>query len=122
MTKSVSQPSFLAMLVSGTAVTGRDAGSPAGTRGHVTARTPNTKRVDNNMDYTAHNDDDINDNNNEDDEDDGDDEDDEMKRQRIEDWLQHLETVVLDRPPSPVIDEDVPPQSDTAIHIVYDGD
>ena len=112
MCKSVTHPSFLAMLVSGTAVAGRDA---AGVRGHVTARTPNTRQADSNAESTTNNDD--NNNNNEDDDDD-----DEMKRQRIEDWLQHLENVVLDRPASPVIDDDVPLQTDTAIHIVYDGD
>ena len=120
MTKSVSQPSFLAMLVSGTAVSGRGAGA----RGHVTAKTPNTERADNDAQCTETNDngDDNNNNNNNENDDDDDDEDDEMKRQMIEDWLQHLDTVVLDRPPSPIIDEDVPPQTDTAIHIVYDGD
>jgi len=127
MTKSVSQPSFLAMLVAGTAVTGRDAGPSAGARGHLTAKTRNTTRADNNVEYTANNDDENNNNEEEEDDngDDGggdDDDDDELKRQRIHDWLQHLETVVLDRPHSPVIDEDVPLQTDTAIHIVYEGD
>ena len=84
--------------------------------------TPNNRRVrDNNLESPTENDDD-GDNNNVAEDDNDDDEDDEMKRQRIEDWLQHLDNVVLDRPPSPVIDEDVPPQTDTAIHIVYDGD
>lgn len=117
MTKSVSHPSFLAMLVSGTAVAGRDAGPSECSRGHVAARTPNTRRGDNNVESTANSEEE---NNNDDDDDD--DEEDEMKRQRIEHWLQHLETVVLDRPSSPIIDEDVPPQTDTAIHIIYDGD
>lgn len=121
MTKSVSQPSFLAMLVSGTAVPRpRDAGPAAGTRDHVTAGIPSRTAEDNIIESTAKNDDDNNNNTNEDNNDD--DDDDEMKRQWIEDWLQHLETVVLDRPSSPVIDEDVPPQTDTAIHVVYDGD
>jgi len=117
MSKSASQPSFLAMLVSGTAVT---AARPAATcaRDHVTA---DTRRVDDNAESTAANNHNDDNNNNEDDQDD-DDEDDEMKRQRIEDWLQRLGTVVLERPPSPVIDDDVPLQTDTAIHIVYDGD
>ena len=84
--------------------------------------TPNTARADNKVESTETNDNDDNNNNKEEEEDDDDDEDDEMKRQMIQDWLQHLDTVVLDRPPTPIIDEDVPPQTDTAIHIVYDGD
>ena len=128
MTKSVSQPSFLAMLVSGTAVPGRDAGPATGARNHVTARTPNTRRVDNNVECVAnqnHADDDDNNNNKDEqqeEEEEEDDDDDVMKRQMIQDWLQRLETVVLERPPTPVIDDDVPLQTDTAIHIVYDGD
>lgn len=121
MTKSASNPTFLAMLVSGRAVAGRDSGPSTGARNHVTSGGEH-----NNVQSIENKNDDDNNNNNEnenDDEDaDDDDEDDEMKRQRIENWLQHLETVVLDRPASPVIDDDVPPQTDTAIHIVYNGD
>jgi len=117
MPKSVSQPSFLAILVAGTAVGGRSAGPAAGDR-----NTPNTGPADIN-DCLENNGDNNNDNTEEEeDDDDDDDEDDELKRQMVMDWLQHLESVVLERPTSPVIDADVPPQTDTAIHIVYDGD
>jgi len=122
MTKSVTHPSFLAMLVSGTAVAKRDASPAAGARHHdVTAR---TRHRDNNVQPSSNSEQDSNYNNNDNnqDDDDDDDEEDEMKRQRIHHWLQHLETVVLDRPSTPIIDEDVPPQTDTAIHIIYDGD
>lgn len=124
MPKSVSQPTFLAMLVSGTAVSGRDASPASRARDHVVDhvvdRTPNARRGynnnNNNVESTSISEEE---NNNDDDDDDAEEE---MKRQRIKDWLQHLETVVLDRPSSPTIDDDVPPQTDTAIHIVYDGD
>jgi hypothetical protein len=42
-------------------------------------------------------------------------------RQRIMDWVEQLEGLVFDKPPSPIIEDDAPPQTDTAIHIVYDG-
>jgi len=115
------------MLVSGTAVT-----SPAvRSRGdHVVVdRTPNSRLGgggnNNNIGESTSNSEEPNNNDDDDNyvvDDEEDDEEDEMKRRRIENWLQDLETVVLDRPASPTIDEDVPPQTDTAIHIVYDGD
>ena len=45
---------------------------------------------------------------------------DSIKERRILDWLVGVEDA--ERPPSPCIDDDAPAQTDTAIHIVYEGD
>ena len=43
-------------------------------------------------------------------------------RRRIEEWIIELRDFEFERPPSPDIEDDEPTQTDTAIHIVYDGD
>lgn len=54
--------------------------------------------------------------------DDEEDEEETATRQRIVSWIDDMDGIVFERPPSPLIDDDTPPQTDTAIHIVYEGD
>ena len=44
------------------------------------------------------------------------------REQRIIDWLIGVESERPERPPSPSIIDDEPTQTDTAIHIIYDGE
>lgn len=46
----------------------------------------------------------------------------EEREQRIIDWLIGVENEEAERPPTPCIVEEEPAQTDTAIHIVYDGE
>lgn len=51
------------------------------------------------------------------------DEEDRMRRERIITWLLELKRETVERPLTPVDIEDEPPeQTDTALHIVYNGD
>jgi len=53
---------------------------------------------------------------------DDEDEEETATRLRIEEWLEQMEGLVFEAPPTPEIDDDSPLQTDTAIHIVYEGD